>query len=82
MTPARPADLDDASYWPSIHGVPFDPRDVATRELLFRAAIDGERAEEGDTRKRTAACGCRWNANVHGELCPEHGLPATDGSIL
>lgn len=26
--------------------------------------------------KRTASCGCRWNGNVHGDQCPEHGTQA------
>lgn len=39
--------------------------------LRLIAELEGERSPN-----RRAACGCRWNANLHGDTCPEHGAPA------
>lgn len=42
-------------------------------------AIVGMTSFVRDTKyghRRTASCGCGWNPDIHGNICPEHGLPA------
>lgn len=78
--------LDTRKLWNKEDYVDFYERDVVQTLLPLLAALQAkyDRLVEKCLNKdfRTASCGCRWDAENHGDICPEHGTIADRESAL